>query len=1142
MEPEEPVGSVAIATRASGVRTLSFFPVSSRLAPRASRLPWRRPATDGHVPDEFDEEERRAGSWVPAVLLALLATAFLLRWAAAEHLSSHIDEAASIMAARAVAEQGAPVFPSGTLYLQGGTLSYLLAPVVLAGYGDLDHLAVLRFPSVVAGSLAVLFMFLLGRFLTGSAVAGFLGALFLTIDPLSVQWSGLVRMYALLQMLTLCLVWVFARALLGPPNRRLLKLMVVVFWAGVFTHIATLLLWPGMALFAAIVYGRSLWDRRRDLAVALGACLGAPLLLLLLNQLFQPPDKAVADNLPGVSFVGDYFVSFGQILHPNTQPWDLLFGSTRYSPVLPTVVVAVSCLLVGRYFLVTGPGRASLARRRAVGLLLILYWLPIGLVTAFTSGAEERYLLHIHPLGYLLFVVLVLDLLPRLSRQTPGPVWAPLAGADAATYAPAASAEAGGRRWRPWRPSPLEEDWADEPESEAAPETVARPLSRTAAFAIFAGIAVVGAGLRLYHLYHLSLWLDEGFTVLYSRLSWGAVLGFHGFYSPHPPLFFTAVKVVSLATGDRYAGRSISVVFAIATLPVFYALASRLLDRRSALVATGAIAVSPLNVYYAQEARMYALLVFLVALSYLALVSFWQEPSWRWAVVYGAAGVLALYVDYSAVFALAPQTIPLALIAYKHGRRSLPIFWAILGAGIVYAPWLPTVFDTVSSANEETRRETYLGAQSDRIGTAILSIFGLAGDNSYFYGSKHAPWHGSPELGRLLLLAFVPVVGLGLAAIWKRRSALIVAACLFAGTILVSIWVSLISPGFAERTVLSATLGWPLLLGAAFGEGIRRERVLAAAGSLGAVVLASVLTLSAIFGGAQKQDWRGASAAVAEVAPLGMPLVTYSYGAVADTLIDVYQPGLLDTIRHVTIRDGALEETLSGGVLREVGLTRADLAAGKLGEALPAADPATGAVWYLYPPRTGDTEVQAAFAAQGYERLFRRLYDHPRYKIWLDLYVRPGVRLGAAQTINGQFVGGAAGWTLPSTGATLAADPAGGTRLTLSGNGAAATFDFPAQGEGIYTFGAEALTAQNANTVQVSIACLAANGAALVTSASEVPTKSVPPETWTTRRTAAWCPAATASVRLSLGNGGGADLAFRHATLDFLAIGGRKGA
>jgi mannosyltransferase len=1092
---------------------------------------WRRfgrPATNGRV--VFDEEDERwAGAWVPAVLVALVVGAFLLRFSASEHLSSHVDEAASIMAARAAAEKGAPVFPSGTLYLQGATLSYILAPAVWAGYGDLDDLSVLRFPSVVAGTVAVVFMFLLGRFLTGSAPAGFLGALFLAIDPLSVRWSGYVRMYALLQMLALCLLWVFFRALLGPPNRRLLQVMVAVFWVAVFTHVATLLLWPGMAVCAAIVHGRALRDRRRDLAIALGTCLGAPVVMLVLNQLFQPADKAVSQSVPGVSFVGDYFLSVDQILHPNIQPWLLLFRRTALAPVMPSVVIAMSCLLLGRYFLAPRLARALHSRRRVVGLLLILYWLPIALVTAFSSGAEERYLIHVHPIAFLLVVILIADLF----RWQSGGSWSPALSNVAVAYGRAATANPDARRWRPARPARFddEEEWEAEPEAVEAPTLVARPLSRTLALVLLGGVAVVGAGLRIFHLNHLSLWLDEGFTVLYSRLSWGSVLGFDGFYSPHPPLFFTSVKVVSLVVRDQYAARSISVVCGIATLPVFYALAARLLDRRAALVATGVLAVSPLNVYYAQEARMYALLVFLVALTYLALVAFWQGPSWRWAVLYGGAGVLAMYVDYSAVYALVPQAILLAAVAYRYGRRAMPILWAIVGAGMLYAPWLPTVFDTVSSANEETRRESYLGATADRIGMAFLSIVGLAGDSSYFYGTEDAPWHRFPQLRVLFLLAFAPAIGLGIVALWRRRSALTVTACLLAGTLLVSIWISLISPGFAERTVLSATLGWALLLGAAFHEGVRRERLVAAAASLGVVVLASVLTLSAIYGGAQKQDWRGAAAAVERVAPLGMPLVTYSYGAVADTLIDVYEPGLLDRIRHVTIRDGELENTLSGGVLREVGLTRNDLAAGKLGELLPASDPANGAVWYLYPPRTGEREVHAAFLAQGYERVFRRLYDHERYRLWLDLYVRPGVRLGSSVAINGQFADGGAGWVLPQTDATFAPDDQAGTRLTITG-AIPATLDVPAQGEGIYSLSVETVRDQGTDTSQVVLTCVSAGGDVLVTSVAETPAMPAGPGMWQTRRAAAWCPAETATVRLTLGNTGTGEVGFRNVTLD----------
>jgi len=1075
------------------------------------------------------EEEQHPRSWAPAVLIAIAALAFLIRFTNSQHLSSHVDEAASIMAAKEVSEKGVPIFPSGTLYLQGGTLSYLLAPFFWAGYGDIDHLSTLRFPSAVAGTLAVVLLFFLARQVTGSAVAGLLAALFLALDPTSARWSSYVRMYALLQCFSILLLWLYIRALFE-PSPRILRGMVAVFWVTVFTHIAVLLFWPAMALGALIVHGRDLRTRRRDLSIALGACLGAPFTLLLLNQLVDPPDKAVTESLPGVSFVGDYFISFSQILHPNIESWVLLFRRTALESVMPTVIVGISALLAGRYLLGSANIRGESARRMVVGLILLLYWLPIALVAAFTSGSEERYLLHVHPLGFILISVLVAELLgwrliPALKMQP-----AALAGAH-----PSAALGTVSSNGQPaLAPAP-----AAPTDAPAIPWTLPRGLTRTAALVLTVGAIGLGAALRIFHLNHLSLWLDEGFTVLYSRLSWPSVLGFNGFYSPHPPLFFALVKAVASVTSDATAGRLISVVSAIATLPVFYALATRLLDRRAAVVATGILAISPLHIYYSQEARMYALLVFLITLTYLALVSYWQRPHWGWAALYGAAGALAMYIDYSAVYALAPQAVPLALIAYERGRQIRPLLIAIGAAGIAYLPWLPQVIATVGSANEETRRESYLGIQPDRVGTALLSIVGLAGDGSYFRGTSMAPWNRAPQLRLILLVAVVAVLASGVAVLWKqRRRSLLIAGCLSAGTILVSIWISLISPGFAERTVLTATLGWALLAGAAVGAGLRRDWLLVAAGSLAVVVLGSGVTIGAIYGGAHKQEWRTAAADVATVAPLGMPLVTYSYGAVADTLIDVYEPGLLDNLRHVTIRDGALEELLSNGVLPEVGLTRQDLAAGKLAEALPADDPTYDVVWYLYPPRTGEREVHAAFQAAGYTRIFRKLYDDQRYRIWLDLYARPGAKIGSDLEINGQFADEAKGWARPETGITVSPDEAG-NRLTVTNNallGTTVMRDIPAQGEGLYTFSGETQTALPANRVQLSVSCLDTSGEPILESASEAPATPPPPDTWLLRRTAAWCPAETVTVRVALTNLGTGDVAFRNVSLTYLPI------
>ena len=59
---------------------------------------------------------------------------------------------------------------------------------------------------------------------------------------------------------------------------------------------------------------------------------------------------------------------------------------------------------------------------------------------------------------------------------------------------------------------------------------------------------------------------------------------------------------------------------------------ARLVGGRVALAAAAALAVSPLHLWYSQEARPYALMVLLVAVSYLALVACWQAPSQtQWA-------------------------------------------------------------------------------------------------------------------------------------------------------------------------------------------------------------------------------------------------------------------------------------------------------------------------------------------------------------------------------------------------------------------------------------------------------------------------------------------------------------------------------
>ena len=236
------------------------------------------------------------------------------------------------------------------------------------------------------------------------------------------------------------------------------------------------------------------------------------------------------------------------------------------------------------------------------------------------------------------------------------------------------------------------------------------------------------------------------------------------------------------------------------------------------------------------------------------------------------------------------------------------------------------------------------------------------------------------------------MVVLGIVGLWQRWTAMAIVGS-FLGCIVVAVIISVLSPGFAERTILCAAVGWSLLLGAAFNGRVNRQRTPVAAVSLFVVLVLCLGTIQNIHASAVKQRWNDASADLAMVSTLNYPVVTFSYGAVADTLVEAYEPGLLDTMRLITVRDGELEKTLSNDTIPQKGITIADLDAGKLNELLPQT-PDNDVIWYLYYQRRGEEFVRAGIERAGYARIINKVYDAPRGLVFLDLYARPGANLG----------------------------------------------------------------------------------------------------------------------------------------------------
>lgn len=115
------------------------------------------------------------------------------------------------------------------------------------------------------------------------------------------------------------------------------------------------------------------------------------------------------------------------------------------------------------------------------------------------------------------------------------------------------------------------------------------------------------------------LWYDEAFAVLFSAegpraMSYGTLIVDQGIAADvHPLGYYTLLWAwQAVAGGSPFAVRALSVVLGLLLVYLGYRLARQLFDERIATVAALALALSPFQVHYSQEVRMYALLAVLL--------------------------------------------------------------------------------------------------------------------------------------------------------------------------------------------------------------------------------------------------------------------------------------------------------------------------------------------------------------------------------------------------------------------------------------------------------------------------------------------------------------------------------------------------
>ena len=249
----------------------------------------------------------------------------------------------------------------------------------------------------------------------------------------------------------------------------------------------------------------------------------------------------------------------------------------------------------------------------------------------------------------------------------------------------------------------------------------------------------MAAALRLAWLDQQSLWYDEGVTWMLSQMPLTELINWTA-ADIQPPLYYLIIWTTDILFSDsEWALRFPSAVFGILTVPMLYTLARRLsyLNRQTnqpanypasfPFLAAFLLTLSPLMIYYSQEARMYTLLTFeAVLLGYLLLQLLHPttrplnpsltrlpfprgreaggvgqvpkapqnqfKPHLLTSLLYAIVGAAALYTHYFAAFLLVAHGIYALIILWRNKFSRtllLPIVIAFGGSIVLFTPWLP---------------------------------------------------------------------------------------------------------------------------------------------------------------------------------------------------------------------------------------------------------------------------------------------------------------------------------------------------------------------------------------------------------------------------------------------------------------------
>ncbi len=216
-------------------------------------------------------------------------------------------------------------------------------------------------------------------------------------------------------------------------------------------------------------------------------------------------------------------------------------------------------------------------------------------------------------------------------------------------------------------------------------------------------IGAIALACNLYQLSEQSLWFDEILSVERARQSLPVLLQIIFATQPNMALYYIFLHFWLSFTAlpglnpTEFVVRFPSAVFAALSSIVIFLLSRRFLGFIAGVVAAGLYMLNNLQLVYAQEARSYALQLFLICMAWYALFAALTVSSHRkrWWLCYGLVTALAIYSQLFSSLILAAQIAAYVALIFLPGewrtnaRHQLRAFIAVLaGVFVLILPLL----------------------------------------------------------------------------------------------------------------------------------------------------------------------------------------------------------------------------------------------------------------------------------------------------------------------------------------------------------------------------------------------------------------------------------------------------------------------